>query len=171
MDTFLAIASRRETRAYSPDPLPEEVVVRILQAGRISGSAVNRQPWRFVVVQTRERLDRLARTLYAPRNLAAAPLFVAIVLQDAGRGAYDGGRASQNMMLAAWNDGVGSCPNGFRDEETARALLGVRSEQDLLMGISFGYPATRRRPERRRPEEWLARAKRLPLEELVQARL
>ncbi len=170
MDTFLAIASRRETRGYRPDPLAEEVVIRILEAGRISGSAVNRQPWRFVVVQSREVLDRLAPTVYAPLNLTA-PLFVAILLQDARRGAYDGGRASQNMMLAAWNDGVGSCPNGFRDEETARELLGVRAEQGLLMGISFGYPARSRRPERRTPDEWLARAKRLPLDELVQARL
>jgi len=171
MDAFLAIASRRETRAYRPDPLPEAVVLRILEAGRISGSAVNRQPWRFVVVETREVLDRLAPTLYAPGNLAVAPLFVAVLLQDTRRGAYDGGRASQNMVLAAWNDGVGSCPNGFRDEETARTLLGVRPEQGLLIGITFGYPTRRRRPERRPPEEWLARARRLPLEDLVQARL
>src|SRR5690348_14439959 len=122
MDTFLAIASRRETRAFRPEPVPDAVVNRILDAGRISGSSRNSQPWRFVVVRTRELLDRLARTLYAPGNLAAAPLFVAVLL-NGERFAFDGGRAAQNMMLAAWNDGLGSCPNGFRDEAAARGLL------------------------------------------------
>jgi nitroreductase len=169
VDTFLAIASRRETRSYRPDPVPDEVVWRILQAGRISGSAVNRQPWRFVVVRDRTLLDRIAETLYAPWNLAQTPLFVAILLNDLNRYVFDGGRAAQNMMLAAWNDGVGSCPNGFRDEEAARTLLGAGPDQRLLMGITFGYPTRRRVPGRREPEEWLARARRLPLDDLVQA--
>jgi nitroreductase len=167
-DAFLVIASRRETRAYRPDPLPDVVVRRILEAGRISGSGANRQPWRFVVVRDRGFLDRLAPTLYAPGN-ARAPLLVAVLL-DVERGwDFDGGRAAQNMMLAAWNDGVGSCPNGFRDAPAARELLGVRADQELLVGITFGYPLTRRRPERRTAEEWLAGARRLPLDELVQA--
>jgi nitroreductase len=169
VDTFLAIASRRETRAYRPDPIPETVVRRILEAGRISGSARNHQPWRFVVVRSRELLDRLAPTLFNPRNLAAAPLLVAVLVDDHPRAAFDGGRTAQNMLLAAWAEGVGSCPNGFAREDEARALLGVRPEQRLLVGITFGYPASRRRPERRAPEEWLARANRLPLDDLVQA--
>ena len=163
------IASKRETRDYRPDGLPEDVVRRILEAGRISGTAANRQPFRFVVVRTRELLDRLAATIWAPGNLAGTPLFVAIVAGDERRVAFDGGRVAQNMMLAAWNDGVGSCPNGFRDEEAARGLLGVGADQELVVGITFGYPARRRRPEARPAEEWLARAKRLPLDELVQA--
>ena len=168
MDTFVAIASRRETRVYRPDPVPDDVVRRILEAGRISGSSRNSQPWRFVVVQSRDLLDRLAPTIFNPLNLAA-PLFVAILTGDERRAAYDSGRASQNMMLAAWNDGVGSCPTGFRDEESARALLGVHPEQQLQIGLTFGYPARRRRPEARPPAELLARANRVPLDDLVQA--
>jgi nitroreductase len=167
-DAFLVIASRRETRAYRPDPLPDEVVRRILEAGRISGSGANRQPWRFVVVRGRKLLDRLAPTLWAPWN-AEAPLFVALLMEGERGWAFDGGRCAQNMMLAGWNDGVGSCPNGFKDEEAARELLGVRPDQDLVIGITFGYPARGREPERRTAEEWLARARRLPLDELVQA--
>jgi nitroreductase len=167
-DAFLVIASKRETRAYRPDPLPEEVVLRILEAGRISGSGANRQPWRFVVVRGRELLDRIAPTLWAPWN-ANAPLFVAVLMTGERSWAFDGGRAAQNMMLAAWNDGVGSCPNGFRDEDTARELLGVGPDQELLIGITFGYPEAPRRPERKTAEGWLAGAKRLPLDELVQA--
>jgi nitroreductase len=169
MDAFLAIASRREVRELRPDPLPADAVRRILEAGRVSGSSRNHQPWRFVVVRSRELLDRLAGVVRTPGNLATAPLFVAVLVDDHPRAAFDGGRAVQNMLLAAWNDGIGGCPNGFADEDAARSLLGVKAEQRLLVGLSFGNPARSRRPERRPPEEWLARAGRLPLDELVQA--
>jgi nitroreductase len=169
MDTFLAIASRREVRDSRPEPLPEATVERILEAGRISGSSKNHQPWRFVVVRSRETLDRLAAVVRTPSNLATAPLFVAVLTDDHPRATFDSGRAVQNMLLAAWNEGVGGCPNGFADEDGARSLLGVRPEQHLLVGLSFGYPARARRPERRTPEAWLERANRLPLDELVQA--
>jgi nitroreductase len=169
MDAFLAIASRREIRQFRRDPLPDEAVRRILEAGRVSGSSKNHQPWRFVVVRSRDLLDQLAGTVRTPTNLASAPLFVAVLVDDHPRAAFDGGRAVQNMLLAAWNDGIGGCPNGFADHDSARAVLAVRAEQSLLVGLSFGYPARRRRPERRPPEEWLARARRLPLDELVQA--
>ncbi len=168
MDTFLAIASRREVRDYRPDPVPDDVVRRILQAGQVSGSSKNHQPWRFVVVRSREVLDRLAVTVRTPANVAGSPLFVALLVDDHPRASFDGGRAAQSIMLAAWNQGVGSCPNGFADEAAARELLGVGPEQHLLVGLTLGYPARRRRPDRRPPEEWLERANRLPLDELVQ---
>ena len=168
MDAFLAIASRREVRDYRDEALPDDVVRRILEAGRASGSSKNHQPWRFVVVRSRAVLDALAQTVFTPSNLRA-PLFVALLTDDHPRAAFDGGRAAQNMLLAAWSDGVGGCPNGFADAAAARELLGVRAAQQLLVGLSFGYPARPRRPERRPSEAWLARARRLPLDELVQA--
>jgi nitroreductase len=169
VDAYLAIASRRETRSYRPDPVPDDVVTRILEAGRVSGSAANRQPWRFVVVRQRELLDRLAPTAYAPGNLSSCALFIAMLLNETDRSTFDAGRAAQNMMLAAWNDGVGSCPNGFRDDEAARELLGGRPDQRLIVGITCGYPVRGRAPDTRTADEWLARARRLPLDELVQA--
>ena len=165
MDTFLAITSKRDTRRYGDRPIPADVQNRIFEAGRLAGSARNRQPWRFVVVESAARRAQLAEAVYEPTNVLGAQLVVAIV----GSSGLDGGRCLQNMMLAAWNDGVGSCPNGFRDEEAARGLLDARPDQELLIGISFGYPASLRRPERRPAEAWLARARRLPLEEVVQA--
>ena len=169
MDAWLAIASRREVRDVRPDALPDDAVRRILEAGRISGSSKNHQPWRFVVVRSRDALDRLAEALRTPGNLATAPLFVAVLADDHPRAHFDSGRAVQSMLLAAWNDGVGGCPNGFADEAAARELLGVRPKQQLVAGLSFGYPARPRRPERRTPEEWLARGNREPLDALVQA--
>lgn len=170
MDALLAIASKRELRDdYLPDPVPGEVVTRILEAARIAGTSRNRQPLRFVVVQNRGLLDELAATVARATNLQGAPLFVAIAARGEGRLAFDGGRAAQNMMLAAWAEGIGSCPNAFVDPQRAANLLGLHPDQELLIGLTFGVPARKRPPERRTREEWLARADRLPLEELVQA--
>ncbi|MGH3103291.1 MAG: nitroreductase family protein [Gaiellaceae bacterium] len=160
MDTYLAIASKRDERRYDTRPLPDDVVERILDAGRLAGSASNRQPWHFVVVESRERVERLAEAVYAPANLLGAALVVAI--QGGSRG-FDLGRAAQNMMLAAWNDGVASCPNGIRDAEAAAGVLGEAPANVL----SFGYPARPRDAERRGAAEWSGRANRSPLEDVV----
>ena len=156
MDTFLAIASKRDERAYAGTPLPDEVVTRILDAGRLAGSAMNRQEWQFVVVSDQAAL---AETVYAPQNVVTAALVVAIV----GVRGFDVGRCAQNMMLAAWNDGVVSCPNGIKDAEKAAQLAG--GEVGVI--LSFGYPARPHSPESRGAEDWSARAKRKPLDELV----
>lgn len=161
MDAFLVIASKRDERRYADRPIPEEVVDRILDAGRLSGNSRNRQEWQFVVVQEHEARERLADAVRAPGNVRGAPLVVGIT----GR-AYDAGRCSQNMMLAAWNDGVTSCPNGIRDGAAAAETLGL-DEGELTIVLSFGYPARPRDPESRTAEEWSARADRKPLRELV----
>ena len=158
MDTRLAIASKRDVRDYAPTPIPPDVERRILDAGRLSGSSRNTQRWEFVVVETAKQ--ELAAAVYAPHNVATATLVVAIV-GDAG--GFDVGRASQNMMLAAWNDGVASCPNGIRDAEAAARICGG----EVKMILSFGYPAKPRDVAARSAEEWSARARRAPLDELV----
>ena len=71
------------------------------------------------------------------------------------------------MMLAAWNDGVASCPNGIADAEKARDVLGLTEDDPVAIILTFGYPATTRDPMRRTPEEWSAQADRKPLDELV----
>jgi nitroreductase len=163
VDTWLAIASRRETREYADRPIPEEVVRTILDAGRLAGSASNRQPWRFVIVESDAAREQLAAAVYEPTNVQGAALIVAIV----GRGGLDAGRCAQNMLLAAWNAGVGACPNGLQDPDAARAALGLGADDEIAIVLTFGYPARERHPEQRTPEEWSARADRKPLDELV----
>jgi nitroreductase len=170
VDTFLAIASRRDQRRYLPDPLPEDVIARILDAGRLSGSAANRQPWTFVVVESRERVEALAQTVYEPQNVLGAGLVVALVVKGKGPISFDAGRAAQNMLLAAWNDGVGSCPNGIADADAMAAALGLAEDDHFAIVLSFGYPARPADPASRSPEEWIERADRRPLEELVERR-
>jgi nitroreductase len=166
MDTFLTIASKRDQRQYADRDIPAEVRDRILDAGRVAGSARNRQPWRFFVLESAGLVERVAETVYAPRNLFGARLVVAIVVR--GSPSFDAGRAAQNMMLAAWNEGVTSCPNGMPDPEKTAELLPLGEDERPLNILSFGYPARRRDPESRSAEEWIARAKRKPREEVVQ---
>jgi nitroreductase len=167
MDAFLAIASRREVRSYDGRPVPDDVVRRILDAGRLSGSSANRQPWRFVFVADREAL---AETVYEPENVRRAPLLVAILVGGKGPLAFDAGRCVQNMLLAAWNEGVGGCPNMAADPEAAAGVVGVGEDEKLQTVLSFGYPARLRDVEARSAEEWSARARRRPLDELVERR-
>jgi nitroreductase len=164
MDAFLAIASKRDTRSYADRSIPDDVIERILDAGRVAGSARNRQPWRFLVVESAERRERLAGAVYAPDNVLGARLVVAI--QSAA--AMDVGRCMQNMMLAAWNDGVASGPHGIADAGRAREALGLGEDEPLATVLTFGYPARDRDPESRTADEWSARADRKPLGELVE---
>ena len=164
MDAFLAIVSKRDTRRYADRPIPGDVQNRILDAGRLAGSARNRQPWRFLVVESADRREQLADAVYVPETVRDAKVVIAIV----GSGGMDTGRCMQNMMLAAWNDGVASCPNGIADADAARAALDLGEDDDVANVLTFGYPATGHTGEKRSAEEWLERAERRPLDELVE---
>jgi nitroreductase len=159
MDPYLAIASKRDERAYADAPISTEARHRILDAGRLTGSSKNRQRWEFVVVSGGAK-ERLAEVVYAPENVRSAALVVAIVGEA---GAFDSGRCAQNLMLAAWGGGVVSCPNGVQDADAAAEICGG----EVRAILSFGYPARPRDPASRSAEEWSAAANRRPLSELV----
>jgi nitroreductase len=159
VEPYLAIASKRDERAYADAPVPAEVRRRILDAGRLSGSSRNRQRWEFVVVSG-EAQDRLADAVYAPENVRSTPLVVAIVGEAGG---FDVGRCAQNMMLAAWGEGVVSCPNGVRDADAAAEICGG----EVRAILSLGYPLRPRTSASHTAEEWSSRANRKPLPELV----
>src|SRR5207244_10065762 len=158
-DTYLAIASKRDERAYADTPIPAEIRERILDSGRLSGNSRNRQRWEFVVVSGAEK-ERLAEAVYAPENVQSAALVVAIVGEA---GDFDTGRCAQNMMLGAWGDGVVSCPNGIRDADVAAEICGG----EVRAVLSFGYPARPRDPASRSAAEWSARANRTRPDDLV----
>jgi nitroreductase len=166
VDTYLAVASKRDWRSYADRPVPPEVERRILDAGRVSGSAMNRQPWVFVVVESPEAKERVAQTVYAQDNVRSAGLVIAIATPGGGS-TLDVGRAMQNMFLTAWNDAVASCPNGMPESDAAARALGL--EEGLLpVSIpSFGYPKRPLDPESKSAEEWSREANRKPLDELV----
>ncbi|HXF82353.1 MAG TPA: nitroreductase family protein [bacterium] len=144
MDTYRCIVTKREVRTFAKRPIPMPLLRRILNAGRLSGSSRNRQPWHFVVVRDRERLRQLAGFGRFAQHVAGAAVAVCLVVEGP-RDLFDAGRCAQNMMLAAWNEGVASCPASMHRHDEARAFLGVPPERVIAVVISLGYPHPRGR--------------------------
>jgi nitroreductase len=166
VDTWLAVASKRDWRSYADRPVPDDVRDRILDAGRLAGSAGNKQPWTFVVIESDEAKERAAGVVYAGDNIRTSAFAVAIATEGGGF-PVDVGRAMQNMFLVAWNEGVVSCPNGTADPQAAAQALGLEGDLVPVNIPSFGYPKRDLRPESKSPEEWSAEANRKPLSEVV----
>lgn len=151
MDTYRSIISKRDTRSFSAQPVPEDVLHRILQSARMAGSAKNAQPIRLVVLRDSARKAELAACGQFTPHVVSAPLVVALVLvPELGvvgapfsifRGPFDAGRAAQNMMLTAWEAGIASCPASMHDAECARQVLRLPEGHTVANLVAFGYPA------------------------------
>jgi nitroreductase len=139
MDAYRAVTSKRDRREYLDTPIPDEIVQRILQAGRMAGSSSNSQPIRFIVMRDKAVVEALAPAGRGTTPLLRSPLPVAIVLKKGSRD-FDVGRAAQNMMIAAWAEGIISCPIGLQDKPLAQKVLGVPDEFEVSIGVAFGYP-------------------------------
>jgi nitroreductase len=140
MDAYRRLVSKRDIRTYADRPVPDDVLTRILDAGRRSGSARNRQPWHFVVVTDPTIRRRLARCGRFAAHLAAAPAVVVLIV-DGPRDLFDAGRCAQSMMLAAWSLGVASCPVSLHDAQGTRETLGLPDGRVVATAIALGYPA------------------------------
>lgn len=139
------IKSLRSVRQFSPREIPGNVLLDILDTGRWTGSAKNTQPWDLIVVKNRESLAALAQCGRYAGHLASATLAIALVMRgDDVSTLMDEGRLMQNLMLAAWAHGVGSCIASIypaENEERARQLLGIPQDRHLRTMLSIGYPA------------------------------
>jgi nitroreductase len=149
MDAYKAIVTKRDTRSYTDDPIPNEVLNRVIQAGRMAGSSKNTQPVRLIVIRDREWLKEVATCGKFSEPLLMAQVGIAVCAAPTGSD-FDAGRAAQNMMVAAWNDGVATCPTSVHDQECAREKLRLpKAEKDEVSGrewwrvvviIAMGYP-------------------------------
>ncbi len=167
VDLHLAVASKRDSRRYSGGAASPVSRARVLDAGRLAGSARNRQPCRFVEVEGDARTT-VAGAVFSPGNILSAGLVVVLVVTPGGGLVdFDAGRTAQNMMLAGWAEGLASCPNGIADRAALERAIGVADPERAVVVLSFGPPPTPRDPARRSAEEWSARAARLPLDALV----
>ena len=139
MDAYHCVISKRDLRRYADRPLDREILMKILEAGRRSGSARNHQPWEFVVVTRRDGLDQLARYGVVAHHLRHAQTAVLITI-DGPDDLFDAGRCAQNMMLAAWALGVASCPVTLQRAGEMKLALGIPAGRTVAITIAFGYP-------------------------------
>lgn len=139
MEIWRGIDSLRVVRKFAPRALEPAHLARILAAGRRTGSSKNAQEWHFVVVRDRARLEALSKVGPYAGHLAGAAAAIALVAPSR-RDRWDLGRAAQDMMLAAWELGIGSVPATVYEAEVAARLLGLPTDEDCRYLISFGYP-------------------------------
>jgi nitroreductase len=128
-------------RGYQDKPVPPDLVRRIVEAGRLTGSSMNGQPWHFVVVEKRDTLRQLGALVRTGPYIAQAPLAIAVVMEKSRYAVSDASRAIQSMVLTAWSEGVGSNWTGFMGLDEVKPLLGIPDEMDVLAVVPFGYPA------------------------------
>ena len=162
MDTFTCIRTRREIREYLDKPIADESLLKILEAGRLAPSSKNSQPWHFVVIRNKETLGRIASLTPTGAHIGKAPLAVAVLMDGAKLPEVDGARAIQNMVLEAWDLGIGACWVTNFYEDGVKDILGAPQRMKLVTVIPFGYPKeskTRRRKVRKSLEEIVSHEK------------
>ena len=143
MNVSDAIRLKRAVRKFTPDPLPEETILAILNAGRRAQSSKNTQPWHFIAITDKGILKQLSECGEWAGHLAGASLGVALLTEDPAekfQRLFDLGQAAAYMQLAAWELGVGSCLATIYEPEKARELLGFPAELHFRFAIAFGYP-------------------------------
>ncbi len=138
---FDAVRTMLAVREYQGRPVPEAAVRRIVEAARLTGSSINLQPWRFIVVQDKATLRKLGSLARSGPYTAQAPLAVAVAVEKTQYAISDASRAIQSMMLTAWAEGVGSNWVGFGGLDGVKSLLNIPAELDVLAIVPFGYPA------------------------------
>jgi nitroreductase len=144
MNVSDAIRLKRAVRKFTEQPLSEETILAILNAGRRAQSAKNMQPWHFIAMTDKALLKQLSECGTWAGHLAGAALGVAIITPHPDTRfsvMFDAGQAAAYMQLAAWEMGIGSCLATIYETEQARQLLGFPEELHIRIAISFGYPA------------------------------
>ena len=157
MDTLSAIAVRHSTREYKAQPVPREIVQRIVEAGLRAPTARNEQPWEFIIVTDAAMRKLIAELTDHGRFIAQAPACVAVFCKDVKYYLEDGCAATQNILLAATDLGVQSCwiagdkkPYGAQVAQMLKTPAGHR----LISLLTLGYGAIPgRSPDRRDPKQ------------------
>jgi nitroreductase len=158
---FEAVRTVLAVREFQDKPIPDEVLGRIVEAGHLSASAGNIQPWHFVVVKERAGLRELGDLVARGPYTASAAAAVVVAIEKASHIAVsDASRAIQSMILVAWGEGVGSNWSGFRELEGVRNKVGLPDKYEVLAVVPFGYP---------KRKIGLGKKKRKPLAEVASA--
>ena len=160
METWDTIRSRRNVRSFEDRPIDAAIVDRILEAARRTPSSMNQQAWDFVVVTDRDRLGELSKVWRYAAHVATSAVTIALVAPRSDdvdtRETYqfDLGQASMSIMLAAADEGIGSCHAAIGEQALSREILGLPDDRECMWLIALGYPTDRplapiERPTRR----------------------
>jgi nitroreductase len=141
METFEAIRTVLAVRQFKDTPIPEPIVRQIVEAGRLTASSQNGQPWHFIVVRDKETLRRLGQLARTGPYIPQAPLAIVVAMDRSPFDLSDGSRAIQDMILAAWSQGIGSNWVGFKNLPQVNPFLGIPEDVTVLAIVPFGYPA------------------------------
>jgi nitroreductase len=152
MEFYDVIKTRRSVRRFLKRPIPDDVLGRVLEAARIAPSGGDRQPWRFVVVKDEEKKKKIARACYEQDFVAEAPVVVVCCAvkcssgyqpwqDEAGR--RDAVIATDHLILAARNEGLGSCWVGALHDKQVKKIVKVPDDVDVVMVVPLGYPASK----------------------------
>jgi nitroreductase len=139
-DVFDAIRTLLAVRSYQSTPVPDALVRRIVEAGRLTGSGMNGQPWHFIAVRDPETLRKLGALASSGPYVAQAPLAIVVATEKSRFAVSDASRAIQSMLLTAWAEGVGSNWVGFGGLDKVRALLDIPTGLEVFAILPFGYP-------------------------------
>jgi nitroreductase len=140
MDVFDAVRTVLAVRRYQDRPVPDVVLHRIVEAGQLTASSMNLQPWHFIVVQDRDMLGRFGALAKTGPYIAQAPLAIVVAIDNSRFAVSDASRAIQSMVLTAWSEGIGSNWVGFGGLEEVKPLLAIPDELEILAILPFGYP-------------------------------
>lgn len=158
---FEAVRTILAVREYQDKPVPHDVMRRVVEAGHLTASASNRQPWRFILVEDRETVRELGHLVRTGPYIANAHAAVVVAVEkDTAKADVDASRAIQDMMLVAWAEGVGSNWTGFGGLDGVREKVGLPDSFDVLAVLPFGYP---------KRKIGLGKKKRKPFNEVVSA--
>lgn len=136
---------RRSIRAFTQDPVPDEVIHMILEAGQWCQSASNKQPWRFIVIKDAALIKKLCKMAKYGNFIDKASIVIAIVASKKTAPKWhvqDTSMASHQMCLMAWALGIGTCWIGAMDRDKAGTLLGLSKDEFLTTVLPFGFPAS-----------------------------
>jgi nitroreductase len=158
MDVSKAIRDRRSVRAYEKKDIPQEIMLKILEAARLAPSANNKQPWKFVVVKDEKARKALAKAAKEQQFVAEAPVIIAAVALEPERVmtcgvpsyAVDLAIAVDHITLAAVEHGLGSCWLGAFYQEDVKNLLGIPKEYKVAALLTLGYPRDQARFKNRK---------------------
>lgn len=144
MDAYQCVISKLDVREFDSKIVPTEVKLKVLEAARMTGSGMNVQHWRFILVEKRENLRKLAEDSITGKWASGAN-FAVIVLTDPKYGFHliDAGRAAQDMQIAAWNYGVASCLYTGINREALQKDFNILNDLSPSIVVAFGYPATK----------------------------